>query len=671
MPSTSILVELVVIMMAALVVLAISQRLRVPPVIGFLLTGVLIGPHGLALVSNTKHVEVFAELGVVFLLFLIGLELSLPELRRVGRYLLLGGPIQVGVTIALVSLIARAVGASWPLAIFTGFLVALSSTAIVLRLYRDRQELDAPYGRLALGILLFQDVMIVPMLLVVPVLAQGDHFSPLEVAFQFGEGLLVMAAVFLVGRLLMPRAVALLMNTRIREVLVLFALVASLGTALLTQALGLTMALGAFLAGVALAESDFRYQIRSEIASFRDVFTSLFFISIGMLLSLGFVASNALLVGGAVGSVLVLKFVIVFLTARLLRLTERPAILAALGLCQIGEFSFVLVHSEQAKDLLGPELHALVIATSVVSMVATPVLIAWAPGLADRFARVSPASARGDNAPSGSQETALIAGFGTNGQHIARLLQEAGIAYQIVDCDGAVVSKARRAGHSILFGDVTQRRTLEAAGLQQCSLAVFALSDHQALRQTVKLARTLKPGLHIVARTRRLEEIDPLTQNGADHVVTQDLETSIELARHVLERFGLPHHQARAAADVLRSDHYHVLREPALPAALHESLLRTITAGGAESFPLSADHPAVGQTIRQLKLRQETGATILAVLRGENAITHPDPELRLEAGDDLILVGSPKALEASVRFLAFDSVSGSEAIGFEAREGES
>jgi CPA2 family monovalent cation:H+ antiporter-2 len=472
------------------------------------------------------------------------------------------------------------------------------------------------------------------------------------VGLRFLQGLVVMAAVLGLGRFVMPFVLGQIVRTRIRELFVLGSLFACLATGLLTEMAGLSMALGAFLAGVVLAASEYRHQVLSEIASFRDVFNSLFFISIGMLLSVPFAAARAGEIAALSGAILVGKAAIVFLVARVLRFPTRTAVIAALGLCQIGEFSFVLIRAGESQGLLPAELYSLLIAAAVVTMLATPALMAVAPRLAERLVRRV-----GGEAEAGAEEAAdaeghvLIGGFGLNGRHLARVLEEGNIPYVVVDANGARVAEMQRAGKPVLYGDLTRVDILEAAGVERARIAVFALSDPAATRQAVLQARRLAPHLYIIVRGRQATEIDELVDCGADEVVAEELETSIEVVTRVLEHLRLPDNVVRNAARVLRVDQYRALRTPSQRTAISETMLEVLAAGAVQTVLLQSHHPLAGETIRDSELRGKTGATILAVLRGGKVLPNPDPDLRLEEGDTLVLVGSHAALEAALHRL--------------------
>lgn len=645
--------ESVTILTAALAVLLISNRLRIPSVVGFLLTGMLIGPSGLRLVSGTERVELFAEIGVVFLLFSIGLEFSLERLKQIRRVFFLGGSVQALLATGLIALLALPLGFAAPRAIFLGFLVTLSSTAIVLKLYADRRELDAPQGKILLGILLFQDFLIVPMIVLAPVLAGTVKASAASIALRFGGSLAVVAAVFAVARYLMPRLLRVLVRTRIREVLVLGALAVCLGMAMLTEALEFSLALGAFIAGIIISESEYSHQVVAEVTPFRDVFNSLFFISIGMLLEVPFALTHPVPVLGLAGTVLAVKVLAGGAAAALLGFPRRIVAIAALALAQIGEFSFVLLRVGQEQGLLDRALYQTFIAASILTMMATPLLVGMAPGLGVWLGRWGKAPAPERPEIEGGKRLrrhVIVVGFGVNGRNLSRVLRAAHIPYLIVELNGETVRQAAVEKQPMLFGDVTRREILEHAGIEQAEVVVFAISDLEAVRRATRLARELNPDVRIIVRTRLVGEIEDLHRMGADEVIAEEFETSIEIFTRVLEHFHIPRNVIRAETRALRGEGYRMMRSPAQP-QLPQSFLDILAAGTTEVFRLEDESPVIGETIKSLDLRHRTGATIIAVVRGERAHPNPDPDLRLEPGDHLVLVGSHAEIEAAFDIL--------------------
>ena len=383
-----ILRELILLLAVSLPITFLFHKMRLPALVGFLITGIILGPHGAAMVTDTTVVERLAEIGVVLLLFTIGLEFSIEDVMRQSRQFIIGGGLQVLLTIAAVAGIALSLGFPLPQAVFFGFLASLSSTAIVLKMYSDRTELDSAHGRLATGILLFQDIAVVPMMLLLPVLGQATAqggvtaFSVLETLFKASVGLVV---VFLAARRIVPFLLHQVIRLQNREILFLLIVLLCMGTAWTTYSLGLSLALGAFLAGLIISESEYSHHITANVMPFRDYFASIFFISIGMLLQTGYLAAHWVLVLGMTALLMGIKTVLVFATARMLRYPMRNSVLAGLGLAQIGEFAFLLAQQGSGRGLISGDIYQLFVDTSILSMLATPLVMQLAPSLAERF----------------------------------------------------------------------------------------------------------------------------------------------------------------------------------------------------------------------------------------------------------------------------------------------
>jgi CPA2 family monovalent cation:H+ antiporter-2 len=653
-PIHDFLRDAVVILTASLVVLLTCSRLRLPPMVGFLLTGVLIGPSGFALIGDRKQVELFAEIGVVLLLFWVGLELSLERLQQIRRFFLLGGSLQAALTTAGIIALALLAGHDMPRAVFGGFLVTLSSTAIVLRLYADRRELGAPQGRILVGILLFQDFLIVPMMVLIPILGGTVTTSLAAYAGRFALSLAALGLVFAAARLIMPRLLHLLVRTGAREGVVLGALLACLGMAWLTQSLQLSLALGAFIAGIILSESEYSHQVIADVTPLRDVFNSLFFVSIGMLLDASFALERAGAVATLAAAIVAVKLVVGAGAVALLGFPLRIALMVGMALAQVGEFSFVLLEAGRENGLVGGDLYQIFLAASILTMMATPALVAVAPRLtrgARRAAALAAPPDVGSREPNRPRGHVVVVGFGVNGRNLARVLRAAQIRYRVVEIDPQVVRTAKAAGEPVLFGDVTRREILEHAGVAAAAVIVFAISDREAVQRAIRLARDLNPGVHIVVRTRRVDEIETLELSGADEVIAEEFETSIEVFTRVLRHFRVPWNIIRAEARALRGAGYRLLRS-ALEEELPEELLEALAAGTTDVFRLETGSPAAGRTLRDLDLRRRSGATVAAVVRGEQSQANPSADLRLETGDDLVLVGSHSEIDKAFELLS-------------------
>jgi CPA2 family monovalent cation:H+ antiporter-2 len=639
MPEIPILHDIVIIFGFALVVISLSSRLKIPPVVGFLLTGMAIGPHGLGLIHDTETVKVFAELGVVFLLFIVGLELSPARLKRLGRIILVGGTLQTVGTILAVVLLCYALNYSLRISIYFSFLVTLSSTAIVLKLYSERRELETTQGETVMGILLFQDFLIVPLLLVVPVLAGSGAASLATFALRFGGGLLIVAAVFVVGRYLLPRLLHLLIHTRVRELTVIAALFACIGAAVLTETLGFSLALGAFIAGLMIAESDYRYQVLAETVSFRDVFNSMFFISVGMLLQLNFAAQNAGFILAVGLMVVLLKAVVLLFAIGLLAFPWRIRLIGALGLAQFSEFSFVLIQMGDIHGLLDPWHYQMAVATAVFTMIITPLLVIAGPWLTNRlFGQNGPLSGGIDQSEESIEAQVVLFGYGHNGQHLARAMKDTQVSYSIVELNGRTVRQAKAKGEPIIFGDSTRLEIQEKCGIEHAQIAVFVISDRMALRDSIRLARHVNPEIFIIARSRQLSEVEELKQCGADAVVVVELEASVKLLAITLTHLHLPNKTVRQEVVRARQDVYGILRD--LPSALSDKVIRALETETTGTFLLRHSAAKTQQTLSELDLRHQTGVTVIAVYRGEQAFTNPAPDMPLEGGDALVLVGT-------------------------------
>jgi monovalent cation:H+ antiporter-2, CPA2 family len=653
----SLLKEFVIVLATSILVIYVSHKLRLPSVVGLLLTGVLIGPGGLSLVRHTGTVDVLAEIGVVMLLFTIGLEFAPERLKRIQRYFWIGGGLQVALTTSVsVVLLITILGVGLRQALFYGFLVSLSSTAVVLGILADRGEIDSPQGRIAIGILIFQDIAIVPMIAIVPVLANTGGFSAGAVAVRFGISAVIIGFVFAVARHLMPHVLFIIVRTRIREVFLITTLFICLGMALLTSSLGLSLALGAFLAGVIIAESDYSHQVVSDILPFKDLFNSLFFISVGMLLDTGAVWKFRLTVLLLVVSILIIKALIVIATVALLGNGPRIALITGLALAQIGEFSFVLAGVGRANGLLSADIYQAFIASSILTILAAPLLIQISPTLADRSGLIlrwrKRITAADGKTGSRLKDHVIVAGYGLNGKNLAHVLKEAGIEYLILELNPTTVRSAMAAGEPVLFGDVSSRRILEEAGVRKAKGIVFAISDPLMTKRAVKAVRDLNSEIFIIVRTRYASETDELLSLGAGDVIPEEFETSIEIFTRVLEKFHVPRNLIDAQVKVLRGECYGMLRGTCVAIRpMVERIADILAAGTADIFFVGQNSWPAGKTLGDLDLRGRTGATVIAVVRGEASFSSPGAEFEVREQDTLVLVANHRDIDRAFQYL--------------------
>lgn len=650
-----VLLDLEILFGLAVLTVILFRRLRFPSIIGFLAAGLLAGPHTLALVPNTHHVEQLAEIGVVLLLFTIGIEFSLKELMRIREMVFWGGGLQVALTILAVALLGLLLDFPLRQSLFFGSLVALSSTAIIMKLLMDAGEIDAPHGKTALGILIFQDLCVVPLMLFTPILG-GSVQGLSEVALVAGKALLVVAAAHYGARYAIPWILRQAVRARSRELFVLTVIFIGFGTALLTAQAGLSPALGAFIAGLAISESEYSQQVLGDIAPFRDAFMSLFFISVGMLLDPMTIVRHPLAVLLLVLAILTLKTVITTGVARAIGLPLRVAIMAALALAQIGEFSFLLSQSGLKHGLLSPEIYQLFIAASVATMALTPLCLRIAPPFALLALKVLPRPlTQGSNALVGKEKKialsghVAIVGFGLNGRNLAGTLKHLDIPYVVIETNPYTVSAERKRGEQIIFGDASQQEVLSHARAEHARIMVIAISDAAAGRRIVAQARQMNPAIHIIARTRYLAEVEPLSRLGANEVIPEEFETSVEILARVLRNFLVPQDDIERCVAEVRRGGYEMLRTMSNRYSHAVGISGYLAGAEIGTFRVKRGSPLAGQTLREGTIRTSSGASVLVIKRGEEVTPNPDPVWELQAGDIVLLLGSPEQLAVAGR----------------------
>lgn len=638
--------DIVLLLACSVVVVMVFDRLRLPALVGFLVAGMIAGPHGLRLVGDVHTVEAISEVGVVLLLFLIGVELSLKQFFRMWRVTILGGGLQVLITIASTFLLLQVFNVSFTAAVFWGILVSLSSTAIALKLLSNRGEVDSPHGRISLGILIFQDLMVAPMILIIPRLASPETVMQ-SIGPQALIGLAIAVAVVLLARYVIPRLLELVVKVRSSEVFMFTVLVLCLGAALVSARAGLSAALGAFVAGLLISESDYSEQVVSEVIPFRDVFFGLFFVSVGMLCDLGAVAAlwphmMAITVG-----VILVKSTIVALICRALGQPWRVGVATGLFLGQIGEFAIVLLNLGLASEVIGPISYQLFLAATILGMMITPVLVTLTR-TTERITRDLPhrsAEPGTDAHDYGSvKDHVVVAGYGVNGQNLVKVLKRQNIPFVIIEMNPVTVQTARRQGLPIFYGDITRAAILEHAGLANARILVVAISDASATRRAVDAARRINPGVHIIVRTRYLNEVEPLERLGASEVIPEEFETAIEIFVRVLQKYLLPRTVIEHCVAEIRSDSYGLLRRGPGETRPARALARLLAGVEIEAMQLETASPLVGRSLAEAALRTETGATLLAVRRGGQFIPNPDSSIVLQALDILVLMGTPEQL---------------------------
>jgi CPA2 family monovalent cation:H+ antiporter-2 len=641
--------DVLILLLLAVGAVVLLRRLGVTPILGYLLVGVLAGPHGLGLVPEHAGMHVLAEVGVAFLLFAIGLEFSLPQLLSMRRVVLGLGAAQVLPSALLIGLAVWALGLSPQSALIVGGALAMSSTAIVMKQLVEQLELHSRHGRAAVGILLFQDLAVVPLLVLIPLLAaDGEAGLALPLLLALAKGAAVLVAMLVLGRWVLRPLFHAVASGHSAELFTLAVLLVSLASAWTTHALGLSLALGAFLAGMMLSETEFRHQVETDIRPFRDVLMGLFFVTVGMRLDVSVLPA----VWGQVLLLLALltlgKAAIIVMVARVARYPAGVAIRTGLVLAQGGEFGFALLALALSNDLLDARESAAVLSAVVLSMALAPVLIRYNARIADALTGGGGQRAREREAQRVSEATrgldghVIVCGFGRVGQNLGRMLREQGLDYVALDLDPGLVREAWEAGEPVFFGDSTHAELLEAAGLMRAAALVVSVDDPHAAERILTAVRARREDLPLLVRAHDDADLDRLEEMGATEVVPEALETSLMLAEHLLPRLGISIAEVQSAVARVREEHYRGLR--GFFHGAQGGSLEQADASHLHTVVLDPGAGAIGCSLGSLGLA-EMGVDVQALCRSGVRGDDPDPGTRLLQGDALILQGLPEHLE--------------------------
>jgi monovalent cation:H+ antiporter-2, CPA2 family len=554
--------EVVALIAAAALIAYLSQRIGLVPIVGFLIAGVAIGPNGLGLVRDRELVDAAAEVGIILLLFTIGLEFSLEKLARIQRLIFLGGGLQVGLTVGIMTALLTAFGVGWRAAVFTGCLAALSSTAIVLKLLQDRREMNTDEGQVAVGILLFQDLAVVAMVLLVPLLG-GQAAGTGEIAWALVKAAGIVAGVLLVARRVMPRILEGVARACSAEIFLLSVIAICFGTAWLSSIAGVSVSLGAFLAGLVVSESRFRHYALSEILPLRILFSAVFFVSVGMLLDLSFLVRQPLLVAGVVAAVLAVKTLATAASVRVLGLSAAASVSTGLLLAQVGEFSFVLERTGREMGLFPAGMAErggqAFIAATVVLMAVTPFLAQAGARLQRAGARMAqarkeaPVPVREDGAEAAAGHV-VIAGYGDGARRLVRALRDAGVPQVILTLSPDGAREAELAGFRVIRGDYTRAHTLELADIEQARVVVVADDEPEMAERAVAAVKLANPELRVFVRARDASHLRALAEAGAEKVVLEEVESAARLVVHALGASGVAPERIEEAVEALRAD---------------------------------------------------------------------------------------------------------------------
>ncbi len=644
--------DFLILLGLSMMVVFVLQRLKLPSILGFLVTGILIGPYGFGLLHESEQIEAISEIGVILLLFVIGMELSIKQLMSIKNTVFIGGSLQVGLTVLVSGLIYYLLGYAWNEALFVGFLFSLSSTAIVLKVMQDRNEMSSPHGRNALAILIFQDIIVVPMMLFTPIIAGQSGNVTNSILMLLLKTAIVLGITIISARYLVPKLMHLVAKTKSKELFLITTITICFAVAFLTSEAGLSLALGAFLAGLIISESEYSHQATSIILPFRELFTSFFFISVGMMLDLTFFSKNVGVILLIVFGVFLIKSLIAALAIAVLKYPARTFLLTGLALFQVGEFAFILSKVGIQYGLLNAETNQYFLAVSIISMFLTPFVIIFSENIAFGMMKLGPIKAV-DKMLMASEKTEkseelknhlVIIGYGINGSNLAKAAEFSSIPYVVVELNADVVRREKQNNVPIHFGDATQDHILEFAHISKARVVVIAISDPIATKAIIKNIRSISRSIHIIVRTRYVKEITELIAMGADDVIPEEFETSIEIFSRTLHNFLVPEDDIEHLVNTARLDNYELFQNK-------KGTPRTFRPTEFPDFNISCvrvntdDRDIVGKELKDLNLRNAYGINILGISRKNELHSSIKPSDKIYQDDLLFVSGDQMGID--------------------------
>ena len=656
-----LIVDLVAVFAVAACGGLLAALLKQPVLLGYLIGGMVVGPSGLRLIKELIQVETLAQFGVAFLLFALGVEFSLTELRKVKAIALGGGTLQIILTILITVLVCGVTGAWGTLpakGVFLGSILSLSSTAVVLKCLMERNETETPHGQVMLGMLVVQDLALGLMLAVLPALHEPGEVIGIAVLMALLKIGLFAAGAVVAGIWLIPPLLRLLARTESKELFLLGIVTICLGIAIFTEYLGLSIEMGAFVAGLMISEVEYADETLTIVEPLRDIFASLFFAAIGMLIDPVFLWQNLELILGLVALVFVGKFLIITPLVSLFRYPLKTSLIVGLGLAQIGEFSFVLASEGQALGLVSRRVYLLILGTTAVTLMLTPFVLRLVPFLFD-FAESMPwlkpylvdDQARDFSEDLPQKNHIVVCGYGRLGKNLVKLLQQYQLSVVVIDQSESRIQQLRDAGIAYVYGNAVSLHVLETAGVSHAQGMAIALPDPASIRLCLKRSLEVCPELDTVVRATQDKNIELLYQLGAKEVVQPEFEASLEMVNHLLITVGLLPEVVQEKMQQIRQDHYLDLRPESSAAEVSQYLQKVTRDLNRRWYDLPADSPLIGMTLEEVNMRYLTGVSLMAICRvdGEE-IDYPNSQTTLLLGDRLLVVGSAEELTALIQF---------------------
>lgn len=644
--------DIVVLILCSAAVLVLFSKMGVPSILGFILTGIIIGPSGFHLISNTTAIELFAEVGVMLLMFTVGLEFSLSAIRKMRFEALVLGSLQMGLTMILMTGISIMFGLKIYEAILIAFVVSMSSTAIVMKLLQDQRKIRTPYGKIMVGILLFQDICLVPLMIFTPFLVPLRENNSPDILWNLMKSFVLIAVIFMAVKFLLPRILDFILHFRVREIFLPLVLALCFGLALLTSNLGFSLAMGSFIAGMILAESHYLYEIETEIKSLRNIFLSLFFVSIGMLPDLDYFFDSAFQILAGAGGIIGVKTIIVFLILYFAKYPVNISLFTALGIAQIGEFSFLLLNLAKELGILSAGSYQYLLSVTIVSMLTTPLLLYAGSKVVN--VKILKEKIKSSGTFPALQDHVVIGGFGMNGQLLAKIFKALDIPFSVIEINPATVKKFREQGENIMFGDITRADNLAHLQIEKAAMFVIAISDPEATLKAIEIGRNMNKNMRIIVRSDFFSQIKEAYRRGADAVVSQDFEAAIQISSQILKYFGISTRFIRIQNELLRKHQYGFFMEKEDEEPDFKLTEMAAISELCELYLVRSGHPLIGKTVKELDFTlngRYLNVRIIGVVRKDELLRKVRSDFVLQEHDTLILYGEQGRMEDAKEYL--------------------
>ncbi len=635
----------------------IFNKFKIPSILGFLFSGLILGPYGFKILKDVEAIKQVAEIGVILLLFTIGIEFSLKKLLSMKKILFGSGFVQIFLATFLVFTISFLFKMEIKQRVFFGFLIAMSSTAILFKLLQERGEMDAPHGKVMVGISLFQDLFLIPLMLFLPLISKEEP----KITYGLLKIFLSLIMIYFIiygSKYLIPNFFHLIAKTKQRELFILSIISLCLGITFFTSLFGLSLALGAFIAGLLVSGSEYSHQVISDILPFKDSFIGLFFVSLGALLNFKFAFENFFFTILIVFSIVLIKFISGLIGSLVVGTSLKYSIEVGLGIAQIGEFSFILANEGLKLNLISEKYFQVFLFTSLITIFLSPFLFAFSKKISNFIISINFIKKKlkyyrafEEKLISIKKENhVIIIGFGLNGKNLALALKESSIPFVVLELNIDTVQEAKAKGEPIFYGDGTSKEILNQLWIRDASILVIVISDPIATRRIVSIARKENPEIYIIVRTRYLQEVEDLKKLGADEVIPEEFETSIEIFSRVLHKYNVPYNLILELIEKIRGDGYKMLRSFSIKKPFKDYDLDFLKGLDFEKY-IVLKGSLINKSIKEINLRARTGVTILAVERRKELILNPNPEMMVLEGDVLIIYGEKQKIIDAIAYL--------------------